>query len=124
MAKRVKMVSFRVRRRYFDAIVAGTKREEIRTDKPYWRRILLGDEPPQIAVFVCGKDIHRRWIAEKPYLEDPERLLGRSLSEQGLKDVLSNPAIIIPLDEVAIPITYRPSPDAVPVQGWTKKSSL
>jgi len=94
----MKRVSFRVRRRYFDQIVAGTKKEEIRTDKPYWTW-LLGEAPPQIATFVCGKDVHRRYI-KRIYREDPERVLERPLSEQGQKDVLSNPAIIIELGEV------------------------
>lgn len=89
-----KRVSFRVRRRYFDQIVAGTKREEIRTDKPYWA--WLFKNPPQVAVFVCGKSVHRRHIT-RIYREDPEKVLGRPLSEQGIKDVLSNPAIIVEL---------------------------
>ena len=127
MSKPVKMVSFRVRRRYFDAIVDGTKREEIRTNKPYWQKILLGDDPPQIAVFICGKDVHRRWITEKPYLGDPERLLGRPLSEQGIRDVLTNPAIVTPLGEKAIPLTCIPGgpPDYKEVLlGWTSPSEI
>lgn len=91
----LKRVSFRIRRKYFDLIVKGIKTNEIRTDKPYWSW-LLGDEPPLIATFVCGKDVHRRWI-KRIFKDDPERVLGRQLSEQGRQDVLSNPAIIIEL---------------------------
>lgn len=91
----MKKVSFRIRRQYYDLIVKGVKKEEIRTDKPYWSW-LLSDVPPQVATFVCGKDVHRRHIT-RIYKEDPAKVLGRSLSEQGRQDVLSNPAIIIEL---------------------------
>lgn len=91
----LKRVSFRIRRRYFDLIVKGVKTEEIRTDKPYWSW-LLGPSPPYVATFVCGKDVHRRFIT-RIYKEDPEKVLGRPLSDQGRQDVLSNPAIIIEL---------------------------
>ena len=93
----MKRVSFRIRRRYFDQIVEGSKTEEIRTDKPYWSWLFT--DPPQVATFICGKDIHRRYI-KRIYREDPEKILGRFLSEQGKKDVTSNPAIIVELGEV------------------------
>ena len=92
-----KRVSFRIRKIYFDLIVNGEKKQEIRTDKPYWSW-LLGDDPPRIATFICGKRIHRRWIIDI-YLGDPTLVLGRPLSAQGRKDVLTNPAIIIELGE-------------------------
>lgn len=92
-----KRVSFRIRKIYFDLIVSGEKKQEIRTDKPYWSW-LLGLDPPHIATFVCGKRIHRRWITNI-YLGDPVLVLGRPLSAQGRKDVLTNPAIIIELGE-------------------------
>lgn len=95
----VKKVSFRIRRRYFDQIVAGDKREEIRTDKTHWSWLLTA--PPQVAVFICGKDIHRRMIT-RIYKDDPEKVLGRPLSSQGREDVLSNPAIIIELGEIYV----------------------
>ncbi len=125
----VKRVSFRIRRRYFDLIVKGEKKEEIRTDKPYWRKMLLGEHPPEIAIFVCGKEVHRRWIRGKPYLADPEKVLGRPLSEQGIKDVLTNPAIITPLGEQAIPMTstfggdFRGGPKTI-IVGWTRPSEV
>lgn len=123
----VKKVSFRIRRRYFDLIVKGEKKEEIRTDKPYWRKILLGEHPPDIAIFVCGKEVHRRWIRGKPYLADPEKVLGRPLSEQGIKDVLTNPAIITPLGEQAIPVTSTMSVGFIQKEviiGWTRPSEV
>ena len=95
----IKKVSFRIRRRYFDSIVAGVKREEIRTDKPYWA--WLFKVPPEVAVFVCGKRVHRRRVT-RIYREDPTKILGRQLSLQGTKDVMSNPAIIVELGE-AVP---------------------
>lgn len=97
----MKKVSFRIRRRYYDLIVSGVKTEEIRTDKPYWSW-LLGEDPPQVATFVCGKDVHRRHITGI-YRDDPEKVLGRPLSNQGQQDVLTNPAIIVELGGVYTP---------------------
>ena len=94
----VKRVSLRIRRQYFDLIVNGIKKEEIRTDKPHWAW-LLGDAPPQVATFLCGRDVHRR-IITRIYREDPEKVLGRPVSEQGRLDVQTNPAIIIELGDV------------------------
>ena len=100
--------SFRIRRRYYDMIVSGEKTEEIRTLKPFWVKRLLTGNPPQIATFLCGKDIHHRWITGIG-IDDAEEILGRQLSEQGQKDVL-NPdnAIIIRLgDEFTIKETKK-----------------
>ncbi len=81
-----KSVLFTVRKPYYDAIVSGEKREEIRADIPHWRW-LLGEKPPQVAVFICGRNpAHRRWIT-KIYLEDPVKVLGREPSEQGKIDL-------------------------------------
>ncbi|MBC8225341.1 hypothetical protein H8E65_12185 [Candidatus Bathyarchaeota archaeon] len=96
-------MSLRIRRRYYDQIVKGTKKEEIRTDKPHWDW-LLGEDPPQVATFLCGRDVHRR-IITRIYREDPEKVLGRPLSEQGRMDVQSNPAIIIELGDVYEEVT-------------------
>ena len=83
---RGKRVLFTVRREYFDAIVAGEKREEIRADTPNWRW-MLGDKPPKIAVFICGRNpAHRRWII-RIYKEKPSKVLGRPVSEQGALDL-------------------------------------
>jgi len=93
----VKKVLFTVRRRYFNAIVADIKNEEIRSFTPRWKW-LLGLDPPEVAVFLCGRDVHRRHIT-KIYLEDPEKVLGRPLSEQGRKDISTPTTIIIELGE-------------------------
>ena len=82
----MKRVSFRIRRIYYDQIVEGTKTFELRQYSDYWRKILLGNNPPDVAVFVCGKDVHRRWIRNIS-LGFPEEILGRELSEQGKKDI-------------------------------------
>lgn len=100
-----KKASFRIRRKYYEMIEKGEKTEEIRTNKEFWRKQLLSGNPPQIAVFVCGKDVHRRWIT-RIYVEDAEDALGRALSEQGKKDVLTpDNAIILELGEVWTPST-------------------
>ena len=95
-----KKASFRVRRRYFDMIVSGEKKEEIRTLKPFWIKQLFTGNPPQVATFICGKDVHRRWIKGID-IQDATEVLGRQLSEQGQKDVLDQDnAIIIRLGSV------------------------
>lgn len=86
MAKEeVKKVLFMVRLEYYEDIVSGAKREEIRNpDNWQW---LLGPDPPNVAVFMCGKDrIHRRHIT-RIYLEDPVKVLGREPSYQGKLDL-------------------------------------
>jgi len=110
----LKKVLFTVRRQYFDTIVSGEKKEEIRADIPHWKW-LLGDDPPEEAVFMCGPRIHRRLI-KKIYTDFPEVILGRPVSEQGRKDLrlegrkLPQPCIIVELgEEVDIPgrnVTY------------------
>jgi hypothetical protein len=83
--KHLKKVCFRIRRKYYDQIVKGEKKEELRKDTEFWRKRLL-EYNPVIAVFVCGKDVHRRWITG--FSEGkPETYLGRELSEQGKKDI-------------------------------------
>lgn len=64
----MKKVSFRIERIFFNEIVDG-KPYELRSNIPHWRW-LLGDDPPKVAVFVCGKDVHRRRITDI-YLENP-----------------------------------------------------
>ncbi len=58
-----KKVSFRIRKEYFDMIVSGTKTVEFRQFSYFWVTRLLGTMPKE-AVFVCGKQIHRRKIKE------------------------------------------------------------
>jgi len=81
----LKKVLFTIRRQYFDAIISGEKTEELRADIPHWSW-LLGPDPPQVAVFMCGHDIHRRYITDI-YRAPPEEILGRPVSEQGRKDL-------------------------------------
>lgn len=86
MAKEeVKKVLFMVRREYYDAIVEGRKKEEIRNpDNWQW---LLGDDPPQVAVFICGRSpAHRRMIT-RIYKEKPSKVLGRPVSYLGMLDL-------------------------------------
>ena len=100
-------VVFRIRRQYFDQIVAGTKRLEVRRLSPHWLRVLgritytdteyddakerwtstLRIKPDVGGVFVCGKAVHRRRVTRVEWAEKAEMLLGRPLSEQGRKDV-------------------------------------
>ena len=85
----MKSVSFRIRRQYFDDIVKGKKKVELRKHSDYWKKRLLKRNPmamPDIAVFVCGKRIHRREIIDIG-IGEPEKILGRPLSEQGKKDI-------------------------------------
>ena len=99
----MKAVALTIRRKYFDAIVAGEKKEEIRADIPHWQW-LLGDAPPTVAIFLCGRDIHFRLI-KRIYTDFPEVVLGRPVSEQGRKDLrlegntLPQPCIIIELGD-------------------------
>ena len=104
----MKKVSFRIRREYFDKIVSGEKKEEIRSNTPFWRRRLFGSyvnppfppfKKPEIAVFVCGKELHRRRIMGIE-IAKPEEVLGRPLSKQGKKDITTRTAFVIKLGEV------------------------
>ena len=103
----MKKVSFRIRREYFDKIVSGEKKEEIRSNTNFWRKRLFGayvNPPlppfklPEVAVFVCGKEVHRRKITGIS-LEKPEEALGRPLSKQGRKDIRTKMAIVVKLGE-------------------------
>jgi len=80
-----KQVMFRVRREYFDAIVSGEKKEELRRDSTKWTW-LLGPNPPDVARFVCGQDTHLRQIVSIHW-GDAEEILGRPPSPQGRKDL-------------------------------------
>lgn len=51
-------VVFRIRRIYFDQIVAGTKTSEFRADKPYWRKVIL-------RVMSDLSEGTRKWILSK-----------------------------------------------------------
>ena len=96
-----KKVSFRIRRVYFNQIVAGDKKEEIRSYTKFWAdRLLTRFNDPKVAVFVCGKDVHRRWIKRIYVAASAEEVLGRPLSPQGEKDIYTKEVIVIELGEV------------------------
>jgi len=99
----IKLVSFRVRRFYYDQIVLGEKHEELRRDGEFWRKRLIDtDTPPRIATFVCGKDTHRREITGIR-IDTPERVLGRELSAQGKQDIPTDTCIVVSLGDEICP---------------------
>jgi hypothetical protein len=87
---------FRIRKTYFDQIVSGKKTVEYRRDSPFWARTVIGppdvqclypkilvlDDERRVAVFVCGKRVHRRLI-----LRISRDFTPKDFSEQGKKDV-------------------------------------
>lgn len=53
----------RIRKPYFDAIVSGDKKEELKALSPYWlRRLIETENPANVMKFVCGKRVHSRKI--------------------------------------------------------------
>jgi hypothetical protein len=96
---KLKHIVFRIRRCYFNKIVDGTKPFELRKNTAFWRKRLLRAPLPFIAVFVCGKDVHRR-KAIQVTVGPPEKYLGRLLSEQGKKDIPTELCIATHLAEV------------------------
>ena len=84
--REVKRLVFRIRKKYFDAIVSGEKMTEFRPDSPFWRSRIDNkgkpNEPAWIAVFICGKRVHRREITLIQKVETPT-----GFSEQGKEDV-------------------------------------
>lgn len=97
-----KNISFRIRRIYYDQIVEGTKTEELRAMSEYWNKKFQGYNRKDFiggqAVFVCGKDVHRREIL-RIHCVTPDQVLGRPLSEQGKKDIPTQSAWSIELGE-------------------------
>jgi hypothetical protein len=91
-----KSLVFRIRREYFDAIVRGDKQIEWRKDSEFWRTRMkeyVGKKKPDaIAVFICGKMLHRREIIIIHKLPTPF-----GFSEQGKKDVPTSHAFAIHL---------------------------
>jgi len=82
-----KIQIFRIRKQYFDAIVSGKKKVEARKISPYWiRRLLSTGNPPNVAKFICGKQVHSRKIT-RIYKGKAEKILGRPVSEQGREDL-------------------------------------
>lgn len=124
----MKKVSFRVRRIYYDQFVNGTKHEELRALKPYWVKILrpilprysigiyrkiikpilqeLGwkqvwtpDNQPQIAVISSSGQPTLWFEIISIYVDRPELILGRELSEQGKKDIPTEFCIVTKMGE-------------------------
>ena len=92
-------LSFRIRRMYYDQIVNGKKVVELRKDTKFWQKRIKEGDTPEIAVFVCGKDTHRRKITHITH-EKPEDVLKHELSEQGKKDVSTEKCFAVWLGEV------------------------
>jgi len=103
---------FRIRKRYYDLIVAGTKKVEYRRDIPFWQtRIanifskeaiegnfqlscnLSGVEAQ--AVFICGRRKHVRELTGVERLKTPSYF-----SKQGKKDVNTPTCLGFHLGEV------------------------
>ena len=108
-----KKVSFRVRKIYHDQFVAGTKHEELRALKLYWVKILHPFVPleynfhpevqaidkmegvgfwnknyqPKIAVISTPGQPTLRFQIDSIWIDEPEHILGRKLSDQGKQDI-------------------------------------
>lgn len=106
MINHVTAQSFTVRRPYFDAIVAGTKTREVRALTEFWKtntaRIIesIARFGWAEAVFLCGRDVHRRQIVGVGWCEDAKEALGREPSEQGRKDLGFGPVVYYDLSRV------------------------
>lgn len=66
VAVKPKSACFRIRRIYFNQIKDLTKNIEFRSDSSFWNKRLF-NPMPDIAVFVCGKDVLRRRIIKTEY---------------------------------------------------------
>ena len=123
--KDIKKVSFRVRRLYYDQFVAGTKHEELRALKLYWVKILHPFVPleysfypevqaidkmegvgfwnrnyqPKIAVISTPGQPTLRFKIDSIWIDEPEYILGRQLSEQGKKDIPTELCIVTKMGE-------------------------
>jgi len=119
---KVKKVSFRVRRIYYDQFVVGTKHEELRALKRYWIKILCPYVPqkfcnhpevrnkdtlsgfmlseikrcrqPKIAVISTPRQPTLRFKIDSIWIDEPESILGRELSEQGKLDIPTELCIV------------------------------
>lgn len=86
-------LSFRIRKVYYDAIVAGTKTAEFRKASPFWvKRAARAKEELENgrqvgAVFVCGALVHRRDVPAVRTYSSALEALGRPPSEQGAQDL-------------------------------------
>lgn len=92
-------ISFRIRKIYFDQIVLGQKTVEVRRATKFWAvrmtraaTDLVRGIPVQ-AVFLCGRQVHRRQITSIEYYDNPQLVLGRLPTPTGLKDIGSGKVI-------------------------------
>lgn len=91
--------SFRIRKKYFDAIVREEKTVEYRRDIPFWRKrikkaleicgvetqkdhIVFPEPSGAQAVFFCGRELHKREILVISKTKTPD-----NFSDQGKRDV-------------------------------------
>jgi len=119
---KVKKVSFRVRKIYYDQFANGTKDEELRALIQYWFRILRPPLPfhlkdtkieevkkilldfgvmnmppanqPKIAVISCPRQPTLSFKIDSIWIDKPEAILGRELSEQGRRDIPTELCIV------------------------------
>ena len=122
---KVKKVSFRVRRIYYDQFVAGTKHEELRALKLYWVKILHPFVPleysahpevkaidkmegvgfwnrnhqPKIAVISTPGQPTLSFKISSILIGEPELILNRKLSEDGKKDIPTELCIVTKMGE-------------------------
>ena len=89
---------FRIRRNYFEAIVRGEKQTEFRKASKFWRKRIEGKgESLNTAVFICGRDVHRRQILMIQEIQTPDWF-----SNQGKKDVDTLTCFAIHLGKVIL----------------------
>jgi len=109
-------VSFRIRRVYFDQIVAGTKQFEVRRASDFWRtraeRVWeeLQNDREVYATFLVGRHVHRRKILAVNLFGNAHDALARNPSPQGLKDLGDGPVYRFQLGEA---LALPPSPSQV-----------
>jgi len=127
--EKVKKVSFRVRKIYYDQFANGTKKEELRALKLYWVKILrpwLPSDPPtgfyrkhiipileewgqkliwgahdqpKIAVISSPRQPTLEFKIDSIYIDRPEYVLGREMSEHGKKDIPTEWCIVTTIGE-------------------------
>ncbi len=90
-------IVFRIRKEYFDQIVAGKKTREVRALKPFWdiraesAQIDLHLGRMVLSTFLCGQHRHHREIVDVRRYETAAEALGREPSEQGRQDLGDGP---------------------------------
>jgi len=90
--KKMKSLVLRIRKRYFKFIISGDKKVEYRKHSQFWEKRI---KDAAIAVFICGKQVHRRRIISIQLIDTPKRF-----SAQGQKDVNTPKCYAINLGEV------------------------